>query len=180
MPLPTRDTKDVKPEEQDFIYKLLYTFTVPQVREAFEAMLKNMKEYVPQITDRTTSLAHRIGERDAMTLSMLFVLVMDDTNGFTLYAQKEARPPSRLDYFRMWFSDFSHNFMGTMIRDARVPDPRAMVAAARGEYIRRRDNGKMFKEHHHEETKTATRNTTTTRDASHCHLPRDENRSAER
>jgi hypothetical protein len=141
MPLPQREGDD-----QDFVFRLLFTMTREEVDQAYKNMLAYMKGYVPQITDSSQKQALKITERDCMTLHMLLVLISDDTNAFVQYALQQARPRSRLEYFRAWFTDFAHGYMGTCLSDKNVPDPRVMVEAARGEYIRRRDYQNSFRE----------------------------------
>lgn len=143
--LPQRDG-----DGQDFVYRLLYTFSKEQVRQAYVSMLRNMKQYIPQISDSTIKLAESVTDHDAMLLHMLLVLVTDETNGFTQYALQNAVPRFRLEYFRLWFADFAKNFMGALSKDPQVPNPSAAVAAARSEYIHRRDNGNTFRKHFNE------------------------------
>lgn len=133
-------------DSKDFIYQLLYKYTQKQVENAYHGMVANMKDYVPQINDASVKLAGKLTDHNAMLLSMMLVLVMDDTNGFTQYALRNAFPQSRLAYFRAWFGDFARKCIKVRLSDPCVPDPRIMVGAMRYEYKCRRDNGKVFRE----------------------------------
>lgn len=145
MPLPTREG-----DSEDFIFKLLYTMTHAEVREAYINMILNMKAYVEQISDATVKQAYEIHNRDAMQLVMLQVLTMDDTNGLVCFVRQHAKPRSRMEYFRVWFHNFAQSFMRVRLQDTNIPDPRAIMSVVRGEYMRRRDNGAEWRTFYHE------------------------------
>ena len=142
MPLPERVGVD-----EDFLYQLLYKYTKDQVRLAYVNALISFKKHVPQIPEATMRLADRVKDHDAMVLHLLLILISDDKNDFTRYVYLNVNPRFRLEYFIIWFKDFSKHFMGAMANDPHVPDPRVVVATVRGEYIRRRDNGNRFRKH---------------------------------
>lgn len=172
MPLPEREG-----DKEDFVYQLLFHFDKNEVRQAYVSMLHNMKQYIPQITDTTMKLADGVNDQEAMLLHMMLVLVTDETNGFTQYAMKQAKPQFRLAYFRAWFADFAKHFMGSLSKDKNLPDPRVIMSTVRSEYPRRRDNGTVFKDFFQEKRAGPRRDAPNTTSNTN-NLPRGGSRSA--
>lgn len=137
----------------DFMETVLFHSTTDMLKSNYLDLVKMLKETFPSLPKQVVALLEKqTCHHRAMQMMMVFVLAMDEDNGFTRYAYNNARSPPHLMFFRQMMGIMLRNFLRPQqAGDPRVPDPKGLMAIVYNEYTAYRDDCGRFAEHYKQE-----------------------------
>jgi len=130
----------------DFVEDVFFYYTTQELKENYEKMVKMLEMTMPTLPPEVFKVIRAQSTcRKAMQLMMIYVLVMDDTNGLARYALANTTSIARLQYFRQMVRKMMSAFLQPQqMGDTRIPEPTNLLGVLRAEYMSYRDHYGRF------------------------------------
>jgi hypothetical protein len=136
--------------KRDFLTDLFFHYSDAELRQNYLLFVDMAKKTFTTLPPQVVSTMEKFTTcRKSMQLMMLFVIVMDDTNGLAQHAEKNAVPRWRFMYFKR----LAKIILDLYVRpqragDCRVPDPTNLMATLWSTYPKFTDNGTEWRDYY--------------------------------